>query len=89
MSNYSQIYYEKNKTSIIAKNIERQSKSEKYKKYQREYYLNNIQKTKNLTDNDKWLLQYNKRIKKSEYYKEYNENKKAKNKINKSLILIL
>jgi hypothetical protein len=63
MSNYSQIYYEKNKTSIIAKNIERQSKSEKYKKYQREYYLNNIQKTKNLTDNDKWLLQYNKRIK--------------------------
>ena len=86
MSNYSQIYYEKNKTSIIAKNIERQSKSEKYKKYQREYYLNNIQKTKNLTDNDKWLLQYNKRIKKSE---EYNENKKAKNKINKSLILIL
>ena len=89
MSSYSQIYYEKNKKCIISKNIERQSKSEKYKTYQREYYLKHRKLKDNLTDNEKWLVEYNKRVKKTEYYKDYYENKKVKNRIEKSLTLIL
>jgi hypothetical protein len=89
MSSYSQKYYELNKKSIILKNVERQSKSETYKKYQREYYLKYRKKTKQLTDNEKWLVEYNKKVKKSEYYKDYYENKIVKNKIDKSLSLIL
>jgi hypothetical protein len=90
MLSYSQKYYEKNKAEIILKNTERQSKSEKYKAYQKEYYIKNKKKSKtDLSENDKWLKEYNKKLKKSEYYKEYYDNKKVKNKIEKTITLIL
>lgn len=87
---YSQKYYMKNKDKIIKKNVERQSKSNKYKEYQKQYYLKHKKKKKKeLSDNEKWLLEFNKKLKRQEYYKQYNENKKIKNKIDKSLTLIL
>lgn len=47
MTNYSELYYLKNKEQIIKKNIERQSKSPKYKEYQKQYYLKH-KKVKNI-----------------------------------------